>query len=134
MYEREVLVRWMEKKAELLGCPEYFTEEDRKELEEWDEYDVKMTFNTIDGMMEGRTGAPLSVDSSICPWCIHIKVCRAIECAYCGYGERHGICWMEGSLYQRLRGVAEKILLARPIGKRNLPSLWREVKGGADEV
>jgi len=147
MYERKVLVRWMEKKAELLGCPEYFTEEDRKELEEWDEDVVKEVFNEMDLRLSGEAlgdQEPFPLDSEACPWCVYATILRPYGCKSCDYGERHGKCLREGSTYSKIVRVSgdgslmRTVLKNRPIGKRNIFTLWeetkREVKGGNDEI
>ena len=140
MYEREVLIRWMEKKAELLGCPEYFTEEDRKELEEWDEYVVKEVFDEMDLRLGKETVGdwqPFPLDSEACPWCVYATILYPYGCKSCNYGERHGKCLRGDSTYSKIvrasgdGSLMRAVLKNRPIGKRNVSTLWKEVK---DEI
>jgi len=53
------------------------------------------------------------LSSAMCPWCIKYSIYfdgyKRTECNLCGYGNRHGICSEEGSLFKKLINKYEEI-------------------------
>ncbi len=80
MTPNERLVAYMRRKAEIVGMPEFFTEEDEAELISWE------NAGEIIGMISFVT------DDQSCPWCL-----REGYCDGCGYASRHGTCSLNGN-------------------------------------
>jgi hypothetical protein len=59
----------------------YFTEEDIKEMDSWNGDDIEIFFKALN-----RHEIISHHDMLLSPWC------TVVNCRYCGYGRRHGMC------------------------------------------
>jgi hypothetical protein len=93
MTPNERLVKYMERKAEIIGLAKLFTDEDRAELLEWEIAEEVLRYIGF-----------LSTDPWACPWCIKVKEMffwPGNNCETCGWGYRHGLCSLSVGDYQK---------------------------------
>jgi len=111
----EVLVDYMYLKVETMYkvtkdpiCFEFLTPDDIKELENWESTAADEVVSSISEIQDSDyycycyydddNDDNHDNDSDICPWCVYQN---KSSCDSCGFGKRHGVCHVTGSLYNK---------------------------------
>jgi radical SAM protein with 4Fe4S-binding SPASM domain len=113
MNSKQKLIALHEFKAKMFECPDYFTLEDRRDIENTKDEVLEKIWNSMkDSIYIHRNIRSIDSDES-CFWCVLSKTCRT-----CNYAERHGECnsdesdnmWYDICTLYDDQSVAEKIL------------------------
>ena len=119
MDDKVKLIRLMKMKGErikeLTGVDFYFGDEDEKEILSWDDETARKAWMEIKSNIKYTRVCGLS--GHTCPFCVYYALLYQnktdIEkCDECGYGKRHGICFLVGSDYHKIKqkGICGKDL------------------------
>ncbi len=70
-------------------------------MESWDIKQQKSVAELIQRTWQlvASNGVFLLNDGDVCPWCVAYTQDNTVDCAVCGYGQRHGDCENEDSTY-----------------------------------
>jgi len=114
MTELEFCIRFMDLKQRWIQDSNYFTEEDRKELQKATKIPLlKVVRNAKLILTEPRVRFWNILNGGTCPFCtIQDTENETDTCEGCGYGERHGICSGDekndyDTIYHELRDLEE---------------------------
>ncbi len=88
-------------KNRMSNWPKIYTEEDLKEIDSWSELKCKKVYKRIISYIYKYSFPGMA---TTCPWCqryfftIYLK---KIRCIGCGYGKRHGKCYLNTSFFYK---------------------------------
>lgn len=108
MTAKEKLIKFMELKAEKIKelsnntIDYYFTEEDKKDILNWDNKIAEKIWTKIKSSIKYLKASGLS--RHVCPFCIYYKFKIDVfeKCINCTYGQRHGYCFLVDSDYDKI--------------------------------
>ena len=119
MTAKEKIIKFMRMKAErikeLVGVDFYFEDEDEKEILNWDDEVARKVWEEIKSNIEHARVCGLP--GHTCPFCVYYAFqcfdkTDVGRCDECGYGKRHGICFLVDSDYHKIKqkGICGKDL------------------------
>jgi len=87
----KLLMGFKARRIWLLGAKSwylYYTPQDAKEIDSWDEDNAEDVWEDICTAVEGDFSCEMGLSSATCPWCVFWEM----ACKKCGYAKRHGRC------------------------------------------
>lgn len=117
----EKLIKFMERKAHIIGHPKYFTSEVKEEMKKFEkndnekdsiniyhDYDNNVDFiydKLIEAIYCFGLDKSLIGDGNLCPFCLEVKYRysqKNIYCEKCSYAIFNGICYNKISTYSKI--------------------------------